>query len=501
MSEALSLGVGDIDLRAGVITVLHGKFGKERLVPVAETTRLRLRDYASERDRLLGRRPPTFFVSDKGDPLTDCAARYNFAHVCQAIGLREPQRFNRHGRGPRIHDLRHSFAVHTLIGWYRTGQDPDREMIKLTPISGTAAGPHLLVHRGCPRAPRACQPTRRDLPRRGGSAMTSMTLAVLLQHFFTDRLCTQMQASPHTIAGYRDTFRLLLRFASAELGRPPTRLAVEDLDVELIGNFLTHIETTRSNSARSRNTRLAAIRSFFRFVALSEPALILHCQKILAMPSKRYDRRAVAFLDRAEMEALLAAPDHSTGPGDAITRCSFSLSRPASGHRRSSASSAATWSPAPAPTSAATARDARSGAHPCGARRSRCWRPGSRSGRRAAGDPLFPTIRGGKLSRDALERIVRRHILTAAKRCPSLVGKRVSPHVLRHSTAMDLLHHGVDQAVIALWLGHETVETTQIYIHADLRLKERALARVTAPDVKPGRYRPDDQLLAFLEAL
>src|SRR5215213_4927613 len=145
--------------------------------------------------------------------------------------------------------------------------------------------------------------------------MTSMTLAVLLQHFFTERLCTQMQASPHTIAGYRDTFRLLLRFASAELGRPPTRLAVEDLDVELIGNFLTHIETTRSNSARSRNTRLAAIRSFFRYVALSEPALIHHCQKILAMPSKRYDRRAVAFLDRAEMEALLAAPDRSTWTG------------------------------------------------------------------------------------------------------------------------------------------------------------------------------------------
>jgi integrase/recombinase XerD len=142
VSEALSLGVGDIDLRAGVITVLHGKFGKERLVPVAETTRLRLRDYASERDRLLGRRPPTFFVSDKGDPLTGCAARYNFAHVCQAIGLREPQRFNRHGRGPRIHDLRHSFAVHTLIGWYRTGQDPDREMIKLTTYLGHSTPAH-----------------------------------------------------------------------------------------------------------------------------------------------------------------------------------------------------------------------------------------------------------------------------------------------------------------------------------------------------------------------
>ena len=118
-----------------------------------------------------------------------------------------------------------------------------------------------------------------------------------------------------------------------------------------------------------------------------------------------------------------------------------------------------------------------------------------------ANEPLFPTIRGSKLSRDALERLVQRHVLTATRKCPSLAGKRVSPHVLRHSTAMDLLQHGVDQAVIALWLGHESIETTQIYIHADLRVKEQALAKITTPDVKPGRYRPDDQLLAFLEAL
>jgi integrase len=142
VSEAISLGVSDVDLDAGVITVLRGKFGKERLVPVEETTRLRLRDYACERDRLLGRRQPAFFVSDKGEPLTDCAARYNFAHVCQSIGLRQPQRFNRHGRGPRIHDLRHSFAVRTLIDWYRAGKDPDREMIKLTTYLGHSKPAH-----------------------------------------------------------------------------------------------------------------------------------------------------------------------------------------------------------------------------------------------------------------------------------------------------------------------------------------------------------------------
>lgn len=142
VSEAISLGVSDVDLDAGAITVLRGKFGKERLVPVEETTRLRLRDYAGERDRLVGRRPTAFFVSDKGEPLTDCATRYNFARVCQSIGLRQPQRFNRHGRGPRIHDLRHSFAVQTLIDWYRVGKDPDREMIKLTTYLGHSKPAH-----------------------------------------------------------------------------------------------------------------------------------------------------------------------------------------------------------------------------------------------------------------------------------------------------------------------------------------------------------------------
>lgn len=142
VSEAISLGVDDVDLDAGVITVLRGKFGKERLLPVEETTRIRLREYAEERDRLLAKRPPAFFVSDRGERLTDCAARYNFAHVCQSIGLRQPQRFNRHGRGPRIHDLRHSFAVRTLVGWYRAGKDPNREMIKLTTYLGHSKPAH-----------------------------------------------------------------------------------------------------------------------------------------------------------------------------------------------------------------------------------------------------------------------------------------------------------------------------------------------------------------------
>jgi integrase/recombinase XerD len=331
--------------------------------------------------------------------------------------------------------------------------------------------------------------------------MTTMTLPALVQQFFTDRLGTQMAASPNTIAGYRDTFRLLLRFACERTGMAPTKLKVEDLDAELVGDFLAHVEGERRNSARSRNTRLAAIRSFYRFVAANEPGYMLHCQRILAMPGKRYVRRTVEFLDRAEMEALLAAPDRSTWVGrrdHAILIVALQTGLRASeliNLRRGDIVAGA-------------------GAHVCcegKGRKQRCtplrrgtlkvleaWldeRAGTDS------DPLFPTNRGTKLSRDALEGLVRRHVLSAARACPSLAGKRVSPHVLRHSTAMELLHHGVDQSVIALWLGHEAVETTQVYMHADLRLKEQALARMVPPTSRPGRYRPDDALLAFLETL
>lgn len=331
--------------------------------------------------------------------------------------------------------------------------------------------------------------------------MMTTTLPALLQQFFTDRLCTQLAASPNTIAGYRDTFRLLLRFASEQTGRAPTRLKIDDLNADLVGDFLAYVESERGNSARSRNTRLAAIRSFFRFVAMNEPAYLLHCQKILTMPSKRYIRQPVAFLDSPEIEALLAAPDRTTWMGrrdhvillvalqtglrasELINLCRCDIVTGIGPHVRCEGKG----------------------------RKQRCtplrrdtlrvletWLK-ERGG--ADNDPLFPTIRGSKLSRDALEHIVQRHTLSASRSCPSLVGKRVSPHVLRHSTAMELLQHGVDQAVIALWLGHESVETTQVYMHADLRLKEKALARMTAPASNPARYRPDDELLAFLESL
>lgn len=331
--------------------------------------------------------------------------------------------------------------------------------------------------------------------------MKTSTLPTLLQRFFTDRLTAQLQASPNTIAGYRDTFRLLLRFASQRWNKPPTKLRIEDLDSGIIGDFLTHVEKVRRNSARSRNTRLAAIRSFYRYVAMNEPEHALHCQRILAMPSKRYVRRTVDFINRAEMEALLCAPDQSTWIGrrdrailllalqtglrvselinlncrDIMLGTGAHISCEGKGRKQ---------------RSTPLRRDA--------AKTIEAWLK-----ERAGGDddPVFPTIRGDRLSRDAVEHIVRKYTTAASNACTSLIGKRVSPHVLRHSTAMELLQNGVDRTVIALWLGHESVETTQVYMHADMRLKEKALARVASTNARPGRYKPDDALLSFLESL
>lgn len=333
--------------------------------------------------------------------------------------------------------------------------------------------------------------------------MSTPTLSSLLQRFFTDRLCTQMEASQNTIAGYRDTFRLLLRFASQLRGKAPTKLQVEDLDAVLVGDFLVHVETVRRNSARSRNTRLAAIRSFFRYVAMNEPAYALHCQRILTMPSKRHVRRTVDFLDRTEMDALLAAPDRSSWIGRrdhailmVALQTGMRVSELINLRRRDIVFG----------TGAHVRCEGKGRKQRCTPLRRETVKTleawlGERVG--AKDDAfVFTSIRGDRLSRDALENIVRKYTTSGSTACASLIGKRVTPHVLRHSTAMELLQHGVDQSVIALWLGHESVETTQIYVHADLRLKEKALARLTEPATSaPDRYRPDDALLAFLESL
>jgi site-specific recombinase XerD len=331
--------------------------------------------------------------------------------------------------------------------------------------------------------------------------MNTSTLPALLQRFFTDRLAAQLQASPNTIAGYRDTFRLLLRYASQRQNRPPTKLRIDDIDSGLIGDFLTHVEKVRRNSARSRNTRLAAIRSFYRFVAMNEPGHALHCQRILAIPSKRYVRRTVDFIDRPEMEAMLATPDQSTWIGRrdrAILLLALQTGLRVSELINLNCCDVVSGTGAHVRCEGKGRKQRSTPLRRDTIKTIEAWLR-----ERAGGDddPVFPTIRGDRLSRDAVEHIVRKYTLSASKACISLIGKRVSPHILRHSTAMELLQNGVDRTVIALWLGHESVETTQIYVHADMRLKENALARVAPTASRPGRYRPDDALLSFLEAL
>jgi integrase/recombinase XerD len=326
-------------------------------------------------------------------------------------------------------------------------------------------------------------------------------LAPTLQAFFTDRLIRQRHASDHTIAAYRDTFKLLLAFAESRTGRAPSKLRITDLDAPLIGAFLDHLETERGNSARTRNARLAAIHSLFRYAALRHPEDSAAIQRVLAIPTKRFDRAVVTYLTDPEIGALLAAPDRATRTG-----------------RRDHALLALAIQTGLRATELATLTNndvhLGTGAHiSCmGKGRKQRVTPMTRStvtvlknwmqeinGHPA--DPLFPTRAGTPMSRDALERRVAKHAETAALSCPTLSEKKISPHTLRHTAAMRLLHAGVDTTVIALWLGHESVATTQIYVHADLALKERALGRTTPTRTAPGRYQPTDTTIAFLNSL
>jgi site-specific recombinase XerD len=326
-------------------------------------------------------------------------------------------------------------------------------------------------------------------------------LAPTVQAFFTQRLIRERNASPHTIAAYRDTIRLLLQFAAQRRGREPSMLDIAELDADTIAAFLDHLQNERGNSARTRNARLAAIHSLYRYAALRHPEHAQDIQRVLSIPPKRTDRALVTFLDQQEIDALLAAPDRTTWTG----RRDHALLALAiqTGLRASELISldVADVQLAGAAHVTCEGKGRKQRVTPLTRTTTavlRVWLA-ERAGH--PDDPLFPTIRGRRLSRDALERRLALHIAHATIEQPTLKQKSVTLHTLRHTAAMQLLHAGIDSTVIALWLGHERVETTQIYLHADLALKEKALARTKPPNVKPGRYRPPDTLLAFLEAL
>ncbi|MBA3807733.1 MAG: site-specific integrase [Solirubrobacterales bacterium] len=327
------------------------------------------------------------------------------------------------------------------------------------------------------------------------------TLATAVQAFFSDRLLRERDASPHTIASYRDTIRLLLVFASQRTGKQPTKLTLEDLNATAIGAFLDHLESERGCRARTRNLRLTAIRSLFRYCALRYPEHAALIERVLAIPPKRHDRALITYLTEPELDALIDAPDRSTWTG---RRDHTLLLLAAQTGLRASELIALT------PTDIHLG----TGAHvtTLGKGRKRRITPLTKETvamlrvwitERAGTDttPLFPTRPGRQLTRDALARRLTKYSAQATEHCPSLREKNVTPHVLRHTAAMRLLHAGVDTTVIALWLGHEQLETTQAYLHADLAIKEQALAKTKPLDSAPGRYRPPDPLLNFLEEL
>jgi integrase/recombinase XerD len=326
-------------------------------------------------------------------------------------------------------------------------------------------------------------------------------LAPTLEAFFSDRLITQKNASPRTIAAYRDTFRLLLRFAQHQTGQQPCELDFGDLDAPLIGAFLHHLEADRGNTARTRNARLAAIHSLYRYAALRHPEHAASIGRVLDIPAKRHERATISYLTSEEIKALLAAPDRGSWLGrrdhalmltaiqtglrvselTGLRIQDLTLSTGAhvrcEGKRRKQRS---------VPLTIETIAVLREWLHE---------RQGDPS------DPLFPTRQGRPLTPDAVASRVGKHAAAAATACPSLSGKHVTPHVLRHSNAMLLRARRKDIATIALWLGHESTQATQMYLHADLKIKEQAIDRTATLSTPPGRYRPPDALLGFLEGL
>lgn len=328
-----------------------------------------------------------------------------------------------------------------------------------------------------------------------------MQIAGLLQAFFTERLQRQRRASGHTIAAYRDAFRLLLSFAQQRLHKPPSSMLLTDLDAELVLAFLDHLEKERGNSIRTRNARLAALRSFFKYVALQEPAASGTCQRILAIPTKKTDRKIITSLNRAEAEALVAAPDRDTwlGRRDHTIMYLFIQTGLRVSELRTLRCEDIVLGTGPHVRCHGKGRKER--CTPLTRETAKLLRVWLKERAAAPSDLVFVSRRGTMLSRDAIERLVATHAARASNTCSALRSKRVTPHMLRHTTAVTLLQAGVDRSVIALWLGHEALETTQIYLDADLSMKERALARTAPIPAAARRFRPSDRLLAFLHGL
>ena len=331
--------------------------------------------------------------------------------------------------------------------------------------------------------------------------MTATNLAPLLERFFTQRLMQERRVSPHTISSYRDAFRLFLKFTQQRLHKPPSALVFEEIDAPLIVAFLDHLEKQRGLSIRSRNLRLTAIHSFFRYVAFELPTHSAQIQRVLAIPSKRFTRTLVRFLTPPEVDALLAAPDRRTWFGRRDH--AFILTAVQTGLRLSEITGI-TCDDLVLGTGAhvrVTGKGRKERCTPLAKPTVAVLKGWVREPRRGEGHLLFPNAKGERLTVHGVKYMLNKHAAAAARVCPSLNGKRVTVHLLRHTMALEMLQAGVDRAVIALWLGHESVETTQMYLEATLAMKEQALAKTTPPHGSSGRFRADDRLLRFLNSL
>ena len=472
------------------------KFGKSREVPLSPGTVQALAAYAQVRDQQLPRPgTPAFFVSTAGTPVaySHFGAAFRRLIAASGVGAGSPVR-------PRVHDMRHSFAVHTLAGWYRAGEDVSALLPRLSTYLGHRDPVlHLLVPVG---SPGTAGTGRRPAPGSpGGPAMTA--LAPTLQLFFTERLARQRPGQPADGDLLPEHLPAAAAASSSSApAKPPLTWTGTTWAPRRSPRSWTTSRTSRGNTARSRNARLAALRSLFRYAALRHPEHAQLIQQVLAIPQKRFDRAAVSFLTLAETSALLAAPDPGRWEG---RRDRALLTLAAQTGLRLAELTGLTCSDIQLSATAHVR---------CTGQRTQAAMRAANPGHRRRPARLAPRTRGpppmsrcsppgpdGASVEDAVERRVAIHTQHAAQRCPSLASKNVTPHTLRHTAAMALLHAGVDTAVIALWLGHADTRSTQIYLHADMTIKERALARTTPPSVRPGRYRPPDRLLAFLESL
>lgn len=331
--------------------------------------------------------------------------------------------------------------------------------------------------------------------------MTTPSFPALLQGFFTRRLMQQRQASPHTIGSYRDSFRLLLQFAQQHLGVAPQRLKFEQIDAPLIASYLDDLQASRGIGAASRNLRLTAIRSFFRYASFEMPANAAQIQRVLAIPSKRCTRAQIGFLTRAEIDAILLTPDLRTWSGRRDH--ALMLMAVQTGLRVSEITGLCR--PAVCLGTGAHVRVVGKGrkerSTPLTKTTADVMQAWLREITNSDDAILFPSARGTRLSADGVQYLLSKHVARARQTCPTLANKHVTPHVLRHTTAMELLQAGVERSVIALLLGHESIETTQIYLDANLEMKQAALDKVEPQADRIGRFRPQDQLLAFLKAL